>query len=122
MKFDLRLPSPVGGTNRTGIFALYDSLCSLIKNLKVILLNLDDSNITSLSASKLTGVINTSATPLSGGSVVCGPGYFKLANADGTQYVELSENNIYICVKSVFAETVNANSVIADAYGGLPDE
>ncbi|MGM9937147.1 MAG: hypothetical protein ACI38A_07360 [Candidatus Ornithomonoglobus sp.] len=121
MKIDLRLPPFVSGANRSAVAAIYNTLCMLIKNLKVILLNLDDSNITGLSAGKISGQLDASKVSIGGGALTLRPGYFKLENSDGSQFIELDGENINLVVNSIKAVNVDSGSVTAKAYGGLPD-
>ncbi|MGN0163732.1 MAG: hypothetical protein ACI4EA_09190 [Candidatus Ornithomonoglobus sp.] len=121
MKVDLRFPPFVSGSNRSSIGALSDTLCALIKRLKVILINLDDSNITELSAGKINGQLDMSKVSIGGGTLTLRPGYFKLENSDGSQFIELDGENINLSVNSINAVNVDSDSVTAKAYGGLPD-
>lgn len=116
MIFDLRLPSGLTNHFKTDIAGLSVTLRALITTLRKGLQNLDDHNITSLSASKLigeidssklTGGIDSSKIFLSGGCLETGDNYFKLSNADGSQYILLQNGRLSVKANIITEDNSN---------------
>lgn len=113
MKFNFNLIPALSGRFSTDIRTVADSFNNLICTLKQAFTKLDDSNIISLSASKLNGgVIDTDIIKLEGGVLKVTSDSFVLANSDWSQYVELSsDGNITMCV-----DTIEVNHLITSDY------
>ena len=121
MKLQQPMP-PSGG-------ALSKWCASLTERLKHALESLDDGNIISLSASKLTGGIDPSSVPISGAgvsigvggiTVSCGgdvifraspDGEIYLGNTDGTEYVKLENGHISICADTIDCAVLTAGTI-----------
>lgn len=109
--------------------ALAEWCASLTERLKHTLENLDDGNITYLSASKLTGGIDPSSLPINGtavsisgggitvtdgGSVIfsaSSDGDIYLGNTGNTEYIRLSGGHISICADTIECGTLTAGTI-----------
>lgn len=93
MLFNVRTPPSLTGRYYRDIPRLYDWCVTLAKNLSSMFSRIEDKQIVSVSADKITaGVIKLE----SGGSVEIGADKFVLSNSDGSQYIKLEGNNLVI--------------------------
>jgi hypothetical protein len=93
MIFDMRKPPPLTGRYYVDIPRISDWLVGLTKKLSSMFSNVEDNQITSVSADKLTnGIIKLE----SGGSVEIGADKFVISNSDGSQFIKLEGDKLVI--------------------------
>lgn len=117
----LQQPQPPAMSGTAGDTERLGSWCaSLAERLKHMLVNIDDANITGLSAEKLdsgslrldrvsldgasVSLDSGSVTVRSGGGVIFsagGSGELYIGSPDGSQYIKLSGGKLSICAESV---------------------
>lgn len=103
MKTDLKIPPQLSRLTRYEFGSFWIWAAGLVKNLRAVLYNLDDDNIKSVSASKLTGSIDLSSNPMYNDVLAVSDGNFLLSNADGSQYIRL-ENGVLTIKANIISD------------------
>ena len=96
MKVNFDIPPKLNTLSRHEFNWFWTWAAGLVKSLRSLIYNIDDDNIKSVSADKLKGDIDLRNTPISGGVLTITDDSFRLANSDGSQYIELVNNVINI--------------------------
>lgn len=140
MNLQYSMPPQITGSSAADAAALSEWCGGLLTQLKKIIINLEDSNIISVSADKLTGGgISLSDTELSSGSLVIDESSITLMSADenetkilirlavtagsteltvtdesGKRYIRLSGGKLDINADTITAGTITAGEISAE--------
>lgn len=97
MAIDIRTPPPLTGETDKDIVRLYDWCETLRRMLISSLSHIKGEQIESISTDKLTGIIDPTVTPISGGNIIIDEDGISVSNEDGTQYVIVDRDEVQIC-------------------------
>ena len=93
MVFDIRTPPNLTGRYNGDIRIIHNWCTELTKKIKAMFNKIEDNQIISVSADKITGgVIKLD----SGGMVEIGADKFVISNSDGSQYIKLEGDKLVI--------------------------
>ena len=145
MIINSRMPPRVTGETEIDLKKLNDWCCTFLNKLKNVLSNIDDSNIKSVSADKITGGnIDFSTASLSGDNVNIGSDYirfilnqddgqkiclelsvkdnvlyFILSTPDDKYSIKIEHGSLDINANNIYAESITAKAINADnVYSG----
>ena len=97
MNITIPAPPEITGNNTEDLKALSTWCTKLFMQLKRIIYTIDDTNIASVDASKVSGTLSLLDTAVQGTNIKIGEGEFLVSTADGKEYLKLDGEGLSFC-------------------------